>query len=130
MKRTDRHKESYQVPEGYFDQIKQELKSIPQQKEGSKVIHLQPSWKIAIAVAAGLVIAISLFWPQKDPLAYSDAHELATYMAEEAYLDFYTTDIVDAYLDWSNGTEVTDFETVEGDYLYDHYSINEILNTY
>jgi len=95
------------------------------------VIQIRAGWKYAIAAAATLIIALSIFWPRTDrPETLLHEDELALYLAEDAYVDYYSSDVVDAYLDWSEGQEISYEENAEVDYLSDHYSLNEILTVY
>ena len=127
MKKTDKHKASYNLPEGYFEELKKGLHEISD-RNPIRVLFFRASWKMALGAAAAVVLALSLFWPRENVQDPIESEEILAYLEETDYIEYSSMEVVDAYLEWDFEEESNSDENL--DYLSEHYSLNDILSNY
>jgi hypothetical protein len=113
-------KQSFKVPEGYFEDLPLKIQSKIQKKEIHSNV-LLPSWKFALA-ASILVILVTYFIADQKP---PSAEMLLAEVSQEdliAYLDNIDLDIEDLTSTFQESTEELDFENLDG---LDQLDMNE-----
>ncbi|MFT5970007.1 MAG: hypothetical protein ACI8ZO_000512 [Flavobacteriales bacterium] len=97
------HKNPFEVPQGYFEARKVALKKIPTVKTAKRRL-----WVSIAATAACLVFIILITGKENTGPSSSDI--LASYLLEEGYLDYSTSELETYYLDYTANSTANDIE--------------------
>ncbi len=129
------HQNIFKTPNGYFDDLKVNLKKIPQEEVSLKPVFIKRTWVKVTSVAAAIVL-IFMIPTQWSPTQSNETFNLGRLSDEdlEKYLELHLNEIQLSQLS-VEAENIDVFETVNNESIYEYvdqnindFSISELEN--